>query len=79
MTMISPDTSRFTDLSDDPVDQLLLPMKGYEKPSLLPFIETIKPVSEFFYEIEDYIYAALHNCQNPLDGLTEQESTSMYL
>jgi len=32
-----------------------------------------------FHEIEDYISVALHNCQNPADDLSQQESASIHL
>jgi hypothetical protein len=41
--------------------------------------ETIKPISELFHRIEDYVYVALNNCQNPVDDLTQEESPSIYL
>jgi hypothetical protein len=73
------DNSRFTDLIDEPVDHLLSPIKGYQDKPLLPLTEAIKPVSTFFDEIEDNVYVALHNCQNPPDELDQQESASIHL
>ena len=77
--MSSDENSRYTDLCDEPVDRLLSPIKGYENKSLLPLNETVKPISRCFKEIEDYVYVALHNCQNPADGLTQEESASIHL
>jgi hypothetical protein len=71
--------SRVSDLSDEPVDHLLVPIRGYEVQPLLPLIETIKPISKLFNRIEDYVFIALHNCQNPTDGLDQQESASIHL
>jgi hypothetical protein len=73
------ENSRFTDLIDEPVERLLSPIRGYEDKSLLPLTETIKPIAGFFDEIQDYVYVALHNCQNPPDDLTQQESASIHL
>jgi hypothetical protein len=75
----SSENSRFTDLIDEPVDRLLSPIRGYEEKSLLPLTEAVKPISGFFDEIQDYVYVALHNCQNPPDELDQQESASIHL
>ncbi len=79
MAMTSSENSRFTDLGDEPVDCLLSTIQGYENKSLLSLIETVKAISSFFYEIEDYVDVALHNCHNPPDGLTKEESASIHL
>ena len=79
MAIVPDESSRFTDLCNEPVDRLLSPIKGYEDKSFLSLTETIKPISRFFKEIEDYVYVALHNCQNPADGLTQEESASIHL
>jgi hypothetical protein len=71
--------SRYFDVCDEPVDHFLLPIKGYQEKPLVPLKEAIKPVSGFFNGIEDNIYVALHNCQNPDDGLNQQESASIQL
>jgi hypothetical protein len=73
------ENSRFTDLIDEPVERLLSPIRGYEDKPLLPLTETVKPISGFFDEIQDYVYVALHNCLNPPDDLTQQESASIHL
>ncbi len=79
MAMKSGENSRFTDLSDEPIDHLLSPIKGYQERPLVPLTKAIEPVSAFFNEIEDNIFVALHNCQNPADGLNQQESASIHL
>jgi hypothetical protein len=79
MAMESDENSRFTDLFEEPVDRLLLPIQGYEDQSLLSLVEAIKPISEFFKGLEDNVYVALHNCQNPADGLTQEESAAIHL
>ncbi len=79
MAMESCETSRFTDIFDEPVDHLLSPIGGYEDKPLLPLIETVKPISGLFYEIEAHVFVASHNCQNPADGLTQDESASIHL
>ncbi len=79
MSIQSGENSRYTDLNDEPVDRLLTPIRGYEDKLLLPLTETIKPISGFFNDIQDYVYVALHNCQNPADDLTQEESASIHL
>ncbi len=71
--------SRVSDICDEPVDRLLLPIRGYEDQPLLPLNETIKPISQLFKRIEDYVFIALHNCQNSTDDLNQQESASIHL
>ncbi|CAF4619146.1 unnamed protein product, partial [Rotaria sp. Silwood2] len=75
----SVDESRFTDVYNEPVDHLLSPIKGYQDMPPVPLAETIEPISGFFNEIEDNVFVALHNCQNPADGLTQDESASIHL
>ncbi len=72
MAMESNEASRVIDLCDEPVDLLLVPIRGYEDKPLLPLTETIEPISVFFKDIQDYVFIALYNCQNPLDGLNQQ-------
>ncbi len=79
MATESNESSRFTDLSDEPVDHLLAPIKGYEDQSLLPLTETINPIEGFLKDIQDYVYIALHNSQDPADDLTQKESASIHL
>ena len=79
MVMKSGENSRFTDLCDEPVDRLLSPIKGYQDKPLVSLSVAIQPVSAFFNEIEDSVYIALHNSQNPADELTQQESASIHL
>jgi hypothetical protein len=71
--------SRYMDIYDEPIDTLLTPIRGYQDKPLVTLEEAIEPVSGFFNEIEDYIQVALHNCQNPADGLDQQESASIHL
>ena len=73
------ENSRFTDLRDEPVDHLLSPIKGFQDKPLLQLAEAIKPVSAFFDDIQDNVYVALHNCRNPADGLSQEESASIHL
>ncbi|CAF4312428.1 unnamed protein product, partial [Rotaria sordida] len=71
--------SRFTDLYNEPVDHLLSPIEGYQNKPLVSLTEAIEPVAGFFHDIEDNVFVALHNRQNPADGLSQQESASIHL
>ncbi len=73
------ENSRFTDVCDEPVDHLLSPVKGYQEKPLVSLNESIEPISGFFNGIEDNVFVALHNCQNPADDLTQEESASIHL
>lgn len=71
--------TRYTDLLGEHTDHLLAPIKGYEKAPLVGLSEAIDKVAKFFEEIEDNVQVALINCQNPVDGLTQQESAAIHL
>lgn len=71
--------SRFTDIYTEPVDHLLAPIKGYQEKPLVSLADAIEPVSGFFNEVEDNVLVALHNCRNPSEGLTQQESAAIHL
>ncbi|CAF2972434.1 unnamed protein product [Rotaria sp. Silwood2] len=71
--------SRFTDLEDEPVDRLLPPIRGYQDQPLVSLTEAIQPVSNYFDEIKNNVMIALRNSQNPADGLTQEESSSIHL
>jgi len=79
MAMDSDEKSRYTDISDEPVDHLLSPISGYQNEPSASLSDAIKPISRFFEDIEAHIFVALHNCQNPVDGLTQDESASIHL
>lgn len=71
--------SRYTDLLDEPVTHLLAPIKGYQKEKLVSLKDAIAPISHLFEDIDPYVYVAWHNCANPKDGLSQDESASIYL
>ncbi|CAF3606674.1 unnamed protein product [Rotaria socialis] len=71
--------SRFTDLSGEPVDHMLAPIRGYQDKPLVSLSKAVEPVAGFFDEIEDHICVALNNCQNPAEELTQDESASIQL
>ncbi|CAF1940948.1 unnamed protein product [Rotaria magnacalcarata] len=71
--------SRFTDLYHEPVDHLLSPINGYQDVQLVSLTEAVEPVSRLFDGIKDQVFVALHNCQNPADGLNQDESAAIQL
>ena len=72
-------SSRYSDVSEEPVIRLLSPVKGYEAMPLVSLEEAIAPVSKFFDGIQDYVYVAKGNCKHPTDGLNQDESASIHL
>ncbi|CAF1089920.1 unnamed protein product [Didymodactylos carnosus] len=70
---------RYTDGQDEPVDKLLIPIKGYQDQPLLPLEDTVRPIAHLFIDIQDYVYTAKQNCKTPTDGLTPDESAAIYL
>ncbi|CAF3021785.1 unnamed protein product, partial [Rotaria sp. Silwood2] len=71
--------SRYTDVKEEPVDKLLTPINGYQNAPLLPLEEALSAVSHFFIDLEENVYIAKHNSQNPKDGLTQDESAAIHL
>ncbi|CAF4126436.1 unnamed protein product [Rotaria sordida] len=72
-------SSRYTDVKEEPVDKLLTPINGYQNAPLLPLEEAISAVSHFFIDLEENVYIAKYNCQNPEDELTQDESAAIHL
>ncbi|CAF3615832.1 unnamed protein product [Rotaria socialis] len=71
--------SRYTDVNNEPVKKLLIPIKGYQDEPLLPLKIAVEPISHLFIDLEDYVLIALHNSQKPNDGLTVDESATIHL
>ncbi|CAF1294521.1 unnamed protein product, partial [Didymodactylos carnosus] len=71
--------SRYTDIRDEPIDRLLVPIKGYQDELLLPLEEAIIPIAHLFIDLEENVWIAKQNCQNPQDGLSQNESVSIHL
>jgi len=70
--------SRFIDLRDEPM-RLLHPIKGYENMPLVSLEAAVEPISHFFNSIDQYGWISKQNCENPEDGLTQDESASIHL
>ncbi|CAF1246630.1 unnamed protein product [Didymodactylos carnosus] len=71
--------SRYTDIKEEPVGKLLVPIKDYDTEQLLPLEEAVAPITHLFIDLEEYVYIAKHNCQQPEDGLTQDESAALHL
>lgn len=70
--------ARFNDLGDESLRHLS-PIKGYENMPLVSLEEAVKPVAHFFNSLEEYVWIAKKNCENPPDDLTPDESASIFL
>jgi hypothetical protein len=71
--------SRYTDIKGELVGKLLTPINGYQDAPLLPLEEAVSEVSHFFINLEENVWIAKHNCQNPEDGLTQDESAAIHI
>ncbi|CAF1631476.1 unnamed protein product [Adineta ricciae] len=71
--------SRYSDFRDEPVSRLLAPVSGYQDKPLVSLEESIEPVAHLFEEIASNIWVSKVNCQNPANGLTQDEAASIHL
>ena len=69
---------RFVDVGEEP-RKLLQPIEGYQSLRLVSLEEAIEPIVEFCPDVRRRAYIAKGNCDSPKDGLTEDESASVYL
>lgn len=69
---------RFLDAGAEPT-KTLTPLEGYEKKDLVSLDEAVKPINVSIYNLNTMIWAAKRNSQNPSDGLTSDESSSIGL
>jgi hypothetical protein len=54
-------------------------MYGYEKYQLVSLEEAVQPLHDLVPKIQDYVYVAKENSDNPAEGLTQDESASIKL
>lgn len=71
--------SRFNDIAGEPLNQILPPISGYEHVPVVGLKEAIQPVSHLFNGIDWYVWVAIEHSLHPVDGLTSDESASIYL
>lgn len=69
---------RFLDVDREP-RRMLQPIEGYQKLPLVSLDEAIEPTIVCCPDIRRRAYIAKENCQNPSDGLNQNESASIYL
>ncbi|CAF1535196.1 unnamed protein product, partial [Didymodactylos carnosus] len=69
---------RYLDVGDEP-KRLLSPIENYEKVKLLTLEKAVKPIEHLFRNLPAWVYVAKQNCQNPVDGLTQDESAAIFL
>ena len=71
--------SRYTDIVDEPITQNLPPLPDCDHVPLVSLEGAIQPVSHLFQGIDWYVWVAKENSLHPADGLTPDESASIYL
>jgi hypothetical protein len=69
---------RITDITQEP-HQFLLPISGYEKLPLVPLEIAVEGLVDFLPTIQSYVYVAKQRCEEPADGLTQDESAAIML
>ncbi|CAM4873057.1 unnamed protein product [Rotaria socialis] len=70
--------NRFIDVSEEP-GKLLQPIEGYQSLELVSLEEAIEPIVKFCPDVRRRAYIAKGNCDPPKDGLTQDESASIFL
>jgi hypothetical protein len=69
---------RFLDVGKEP-GKLLQPIEGYRDLPLVKLEKAIEPIVEFCPDVCRRAYIAIDNCDQPKDGLTQDESAAIYL
>ncbi|CAF3441629.1 unnamed protein product [Rotaria sp. Silwood1] len=76
--MENPNPRFLTNIQDEP-SNMLQPIAGYEREPLLCLEEACESLYSLINDLPQYIWISKHNCQNPEDGLTKDESASIHL
>ncbi|CAF1511061.1 unnamed protein product, partial [Didymodactylos carnosus] len=71
--------SRYTDVRDEPVEKLLTPISGHQDQPSVSLKEAVQPIAHLFNGLKDYVLVAKHNCKNPAEGLSQDESGAIHL
>jgi hypothetical protein len=72
--------SRYTDIRDEPIDKLLVPINGYQNEPLSSLEEVCTPISHLFTDLEENVSVAKQNCQYlQRDTLTLNERAAVHL
>ena len=70
--------ARFLDASEEP-NQVLLPIRGYEKEPLLSLEEATQPLDQVLNDLDMMVDTAKRNSKKPADGLSSNESAAIHL
>ncbi|CAF3710944.1 unnamed protein product [Adineta steineri] len=69
---------RFLDVGQEP-RRMLQPIEGYQKMALVSLEKAIEPIVFCCPDIYRRVFIAMSNCENPADGLNQNESASIFL
>ncbi|CAF3306627.1 unnamed protein product [Rotaria socialis] len=69
---------RITDIIDEPL-QFIAPIGGYEEMPLVTLEKAVEPLVSILPAVQSHAYVAKQRCENPADGLTQDESASIML
>jgi hypothetical protein len=69
---------RFLDAGEEP-NQVLLPIRGYEKEPLLSLEEAVQPIDRLLNDLDMMVDTAKRNSKKPSDGLSSDESAAIHL
>ncbi|CAF4348840.1 unnamed protein product, partial [Rotaria sordida] len=69
---------RIADIAQEPLE-FLAPISGYEKEPLVSLEQAVEPLVSIVPKIQSHAYVAKQRCENPADGLSQDESASIML
>ncbi|CAF1095310.1 unnamed protein product [Adineta steineri] len=69
---------RFLDVGQEP-RRMLQPIEGYQKMPLVSLEKAVEPIVFCCPDIYRRVFVAISNCENPANGLDQNESASIFL
>jgi hypothetical protein len=69
---------RSFDIAEEPL-RMLLPICGFEELALVPLEEAVAPLVSLLPKVQDHAWIAQQNCEEPANGLTQNESAAIML
>ncbi|CAF1387627.1 unnamed protein product [Rotaria sordida] len=69
---------RITDIVQEPLE-FIAPIGGYEEMPLVTLEKAVEPLVTILPAVQSHAYVAKQRCENPADGLTQDESASIML
>jgi len=69
---------RFADIAAEP-RKMLLPIEGYQNKPLVSIEKAVEPLHHLLPGIQNKVWIAKENCETPANGLSTDESASIYL